>query len=199
MTAQPIRVLHILYSNSFSGAENVVCQIIRMFENNERYEMVYCSPDGEIRRALEQRGVSFVPVKSIAPVELRKIIKKVNPTVIHAHDMRASLMASLSCGNIPLVSHIHNNSFDSRHFTPKALLYYFAASKAKHIVWVSNSAFNGYYYHDKFASKSSILQNVIDVEDLLIKAKTAERQDVYDAVYLGRLTYPKNPERLIAV
>lgn len=43
-----MRVLHLLQSSRFSGAENVVCQIIKMFENDKAITMAYCSRDGQI-------------------------------------------------------------------------------------------------------------------------------------------------------
>ena len=54
-----MKILHLLQSNRFSGAENVVCQIIRMFENEPNIEMVYCSRDGQIREALNERNINY--------------------------------------------------------------------------------------------------------------------------------------------
>lgn len=199
MTAQPIRVLHILCSKRFSGAENVVCQIIRMFENDERYEMVYCSPDGEIRRALEQRGVNYALVSAATPKNIRKIIKKVNPTVIHAHDMKASVLSALVCGSVPVISHIHGNSLAAGKRTLKAILYRLAAKKARHIFWVSEDALEGYCYKKDVKHKSSMLENVVDAELIRSRADRADIKESFDVVYVGRLEYPKNPERIIGI
>ena len=49
-----MRVLHVLASNKYSGAENVACQIIKMFDGE--VEMAYCSPDGEIAKSLHEKG-----------------------------------------------------------------------------------------------------------------------------------------------
>jgi glycosyltransferase involved in cell wall biosynthesis len=49
------------------------------------------------------------------------------------------------------------------------------------------------------AAKSSILRNVIDTEALYEKMKSDNNQYPYDVVFLGRLTYEKNPQRLINV
>lgn len=194
-----IRVLHVLVSNQFSGAENVVCQIINMFRQEDKIEMIYCSPDGPIRDALSDRGVVFAPMKAATPAELKRVISETKPTVIHAHDMRASFLTALTCGKIPFVSHIHNNNFDSRRPTVKAVLFRMAAWKAKHVFWVSEAARKGYYFCKGLEAKSSVLYNVIDVNQLRQKADAAEKRDAYDIVYLGRLTYPKHPERLIEV
>ena len=194
-----IRILHLLCSDRFSGAENVVCQIVKMFDNIKEFEMIYASPDGQIRKALKERGVSFFAIKSVTPSEFKRVIFEIKPDIIHAHDMKASFLVAMTCGKIPLVSHIHNNNFDARKLTIKAVLYKFAARKAKHIFWVSQSSFEGYCFHKDFVGKSTILYNVIDRAQLLKKAQNAECADSYDIVYLGRLTEQKNPQRLVSI
>lgn len=194
-----MKVLHLLQSNHFSGAENVVCQIIGMVKDDPNIEMLYCSRDGQIREALAERNISFAPIAELSVKELKRVIRDQRPDIIHAHDMRASFIAALSSGKIPLVSHIHNNSFDSRGLSIKSILYLFAAIKAKHIFWVSQSAFNGYAFHKLFHKKSSVLYNIIDT-DALYERMNADRNTYdYDIIYVGRLTYPKNPQRLMFV
>lgn len=194
-----MKILHLLSSNKFSGAENVACQIIHMFSSNADMQFVYCSPDGPIRQALADRNISFAPLNSLSPLALKKILWKEKPDVVHAHDMKASVVASAVVGRIPLISHIHNNSFDSQKPTVKSVLYRIAANKIKHTFWVSKAAQEGYYFRASVRNKSSVLYNVIDTEQLEQKANQAENQTAYDVVYLGRLTYPKNPERLVSV
>ena len=194
-----MRVLHVLYSSRFSGAENVVCQIIGMFRSYENIEMVYCSPDGQIREALAEREVAFAPMSELSVAELRRVIDEVKPDVIHAHDMRASFVAARACKKIPLISHIHNNAFDSRGISPKSIAYILAARKAKRIIWVSQSAYEGYAFHKLFRRKSEVLQNIIDIDALYKKMELDENEYKYDLAYVGRLTYPKNPQRLMGV
>lgn len=193
-----MKVLHMLQSNRFSGAENVVCQIISMCKSYG-VEFAYSSRDGQIREALKDRNIEFYPIEKMSVSEFRRVIKEVKPDVIHAHDMAASFYAALACGNVPLVSHIHNNAFNSRGVSLKSILYYIAARKAKHIFWVSQSSYNGYVFHKSLEKKSSILYNVIDIEALKRKMEKDTNDYDFDIVYLGRLTYPKNPERLLRV
>ena len=158
-----MRVLHILNTSTFSGAENVVCQIISMFREDDDIQMIYCSRDGNIRDTLAEKNIMFEPIMDMTVSELKKVIKKTNPDIIHAHDMKAGYVASKACGKIPLISHIHNNAYDSRGISVKAIAYTFAAKKAKHIFWVSNSSFEGYVFHFFFKKKSSILYNIISI------------------------------------
>lgn len=194
------KILHVTMSDTYSGAENVACQIIAMYKDDPETEMLYCGIEGsKIRNALAERNIKFVPMEARTPKEVTRVIKEVKPTLIHAHDMKASFFVALTCGVIPFVSHIHNNNYDSRGLSAKSIMYYFAAKKAKHIFWVSKSAYEGYAFHEKFEKKSSILYNVIDSSAVYKKAEEDAKEYAYDIVYVGRLTYPKNPQRLIKV
>lgn len=194
-----MKVLHLLQSDRFSGAENVVCQIIGVFKDNPDIEMAYCSRDGQIRDALDERRIKFYPITNLKISEVKRVIHEYQPDIIHAHDMRASFTAALCCGKIPLVSHIHNNSFGSRGLSVKSIAYVIAALKANHIFWVSRSAYEGYFFKNLFKGKSSILQNIIDIDNLYRKMDSDVDTYDYDIIYVGRLTYPKNPQRMIGV
>ena len=191
-----MKVLHVLNSRIYSGAEKVVCQIIHMFQGET--EMVYCSPYSEIvEDMLKREQVTYLPVSTLVPAELKRIIREQKPDIIHAHDMRASFVAALCCGNIPLISHIHNNAYNSRGISPKSVAYLLAGMKAKHIFWVSRSSYEGYCFHKLFEKKSSVLFNIIDLKQVWSKRDQDENQYAYDMIYIGRLTYQKNPQRLM--
>lgn len=194
-----MKVLHLLQSNHFSGAENVVSQIIGVFRGDADIEMVYCSRDGQIREALAERRIPFVPISELSVGEVKRVIHEQKPDIIHAHDMRASFVAACACGKIPLVSHVHNNNFDSRGLSVKSIAYAFAAMKAKHIFWVSQSSFDGYAFHSWFKNKSTVLYNIIDINALYQKMEKDSRSYDYDVIYVGRLSYPKDPQRLMRV
>lgn len=194
-----MKILHLLQSNRFSGAENVVCQIIGMLKNESDIEMVYCSRDGQIREALKERNIQFEPIQELSAKEVKRIIKKCKPDIIHAHDMRAGFVAARACGKTQLISHIHNNNFDSRGLSLKSIAYFGAAAKAKHIFWVSQSSFKGYAFHKALKDKSTVLYNIINVEELYRKMEADSNSYDYDVIYIGRLTRQKNPERLMQV
>ena len=194
-----MKILHLLPSNKYSGAENVVCQIMSFFKDTNRLEMLYCSPDGPIRSALAERNIPFSPLVKFSVQNIRKKLYEVQPDIVHAHDMKATVIAAMACGHIPLISHIHNNNFDSQKITLKSVIYFLSAQKASHIFWVSKSSFEGYYFHKGLEMKSTVLYNVIDPIQLKKAADQAELKTTYDIVYIGRITYQKNPQRLIDV
>ena len=193
-----MKVMHVLNSRIYSGAEKVVCQIIKSFKDVDGMEMVYCSPDSEIvRQMLSEQGVTFLPIETMSTKELKRVIGEQKPDLIHAHDMRASFFSALCCGKIPLVSHIHNNAYNARGLSSKTIAYLWAGFKAKHILWVSNSSFEGYAFHKLFAKKSSVLYNIIDTEQIFEKKAQDENTYDYDVIYVGRLTFQKDPQRLM--
>ncbi len=193
-----MKVLHVLNSNRFSGAENVVCQIIEMFRGSD-FEMAYCSPEGEIRQALNERDIAFYPMQSCKVSEVKRVISYYKPDIVHAHDMKATYICSKACKDIKLISHIHNNAFDSRKISLKSIAFYLASKKADHIFWVSENALNGYRFYNAVKKKSSVLYNVIDGNKLVEKMNTDKNDYRYDIVFVGRLTYVKNPQRLLDV
>ena len=194
-----MKIIHLLQSNTFSGAENVVCQIIKMMDNNPKLEMVYCSLDGPISDVLKKNGIRFCKLEKFNIHNFRNILKREKPDIVHAHDMRASFIAGLACSSEKIISHIHNNNFDSRGLSLKSILYLIPATRATHIYYVSQSAFEGYYFHNLFAKKSSVLYNVIDAKSLVSKMHNDKNIYDYDVIFLGRLSKPKNPLRLMNV
>ena len=193
-----MKVMHVLNSRIYSGAEKVVCQIIKSFREDAGVEMVYCSPESDIvRQMLTEQGVTYLPMETMSTKELGRVIAEQKPDLIHAHDMRASFFSALCCGKIPLVSHIHNNAYDARGLSPKTVAYLLAGFRAKHILWVSNSSYEGYAFHKLFAKKSSVLYNIIDTEQIFEKKANDTNTYDYDMIYVGRLTFQKDPQRLM--
>ena len=193
-----LKVLHLLRSNRFSGAENVVFQIIDMFKN-DNIEMAYCSRDGQIRESLKERNINFLPISQLSVREVKRVIRDYEPDVIHAHDPYASFIAAIAGGKHKIISHMHGNHEDLSRLCFKSLLYLLSTKRFNHIFWVSNSAYDNYYFKEYINSKSSILYNIINRDSLIKKMNEDLNVYNYDVVYIGRLTYPKNPERLIKV
>lgn len=193
------KILHLLAMNSFSGAENVVCQIIGMFSENDEVEMIYCSPDGPIRKALEERGVIYEPLVNLSVKEVRRVIKKKKPYLIHAHDVRASLIASVCNGRIPVISHMHNNWEEMRRLSVKSCFYMISSLRYQSVIWVSKSAYEQYFFKRFLKLKSLVLPNIININEVKNRAGLFSIDKTYDVVYVGRLSYQKNPERLVSV
>ena len=81
----------------------------------------------------------------------------------------------------------------------KTLLFDFCSRNINQIIWVSDSSYNDYIFKKHVCDKSIILYNVIDKEQILNKSEMFDCKANYDLIFLGRLAYPKNPERLIEI
>lgn len=194
-----IKILHVLQSNSFSGAENVVCQIIKMFEGNKKIEMAYASPNGPIKDVLQEKKIAFFPMKKLSYLELKKIIQMYKPDILHAHDVTASVKIAFFSKQAKIIHTIHGNDLRMRRLSMKSFLYYLCSKKASHIFWVSQTCLMQYKFYKKIINKSSVLQNVVDVKEVIEKSKEEPKSCHYDVVYIGRICYPKNPERLVEI
>ena len=193
-----MKILHVLNTASFSGAENVVCQIIKMYKNTD-YTMAYCSRDGSIRDLLKEKNIDFYPISNMCISEINRIIDEYKPDILHAHDMRASYISSKNSTNTPVVCHIHNNAFDSRRISKKSIAFLLSTFRISHIFWVSDESMNQYAFYKFIKKKSSVLHNIIDIESLYNKANEDNHQYASDLVFVGRLSEEKNPMRLIDI
>lgn len=192
-----IRVLHLLASNSFSGAENVVCQIIKLIPE---VDMIYCSPAGKIKEQLNLRGIDYLQLDKLNISKVKEAIDIYKPNIIHAHDVKTGIIASMSCKDIPIVSHMHvNDKMRMAKFSLKSVLYRMFSKKFSHIFWVSKSCFDYYKYKNSVVNKSSILYNVISLEEIKNRLLMDKNEYDYDIVFVGRLTEVKDPLRFVEI
>ena len=201
-SGQALKVLHLLASNKFSGAENVACQIIKMY-NEDECEIAYASPDGDIAQRLENDSIKFYPMKSFGVRELRRVIKTYRPDIIHAHDMKAVCLAGFFGKATPVVAHIHRNHSDFHSKTMRAMLLKILSKKKhlKSIIWVSDACYQDYVYKENktIKEKSQILYNIINPEELIQKSTVCKGESGHDLIYVGRLSDIKNPLRLMNI
>ena len=89
-------VLHLLNTNTYSGAENVAITLIRAMKKlYPDYRLVYVSPDGPIRERLDSEGVEFEPIEKISRKEVRRVIKNTAP-----HLYTLTILPQASCRRI---------------------------------------------------------------------------------------------------
>lgn len=195
-----VTVLHILNTSSFSGAENVAITIIEGFKaTHADIRSVYVSLDGSIRDVLEKRGIEFEPIAKLSRREIRRVIRKYRPDVIHAHDFTASIISALSTFRIPVISHIHNNSPWLKKVGKNSLVYGLSCLRYKKMLGVSPSVFDEFVFGGLFKRKSQVIGNPVSTASIVERAALAERREGYDVVFIGRLSEAKNPKLFVDV
>ena len=196
-----MKIMHLLHSDKFSGAENVVCQIIKMFSDKEEYDMLYVSPKGEISETLAEMHINYVGIEKFNIFDIRKIICEQKIDILHAHDVSAGIVGAFaSIGtSCKIVSHMHVNHENMTKLNLKTILYGFSTLRYKRIFWVSQSAYDNYIFKNFLGYKSVILNNVISKREVIEKKDKDTNEYNFDICYVGRITYQKNPERLVEV
>lgn len=132
------------------------------------------------------------------------MIAEVSPNLVHAHDVRASIVCAMAAGGVggnrlPIISHIHA-CFDSMtKISAKSLSYLLFSGSFKKIFWVSESSLKHYAFSGMVRGKSQILYNVIDPDKLKQRLEEDTASYGYDVVFLGRFTDQKNPKRIVGI
>lgn len=187
-------VLHLLNTSTYSGAENVAITLIRAMKKlYPDYRLVYVSPDGPIRERLNSEGVEFEPIEKISRKEVRRVIKKYRPALIHAHDFTASIVSAYSTLRVPVISHVHNNTPWLKRFCINSVVYGLSTLRYNKVLGVSPSVFDEFIFGRFIRRKSEVIGNPIDLERIRDAAESAEDKRGYDIVFLGRLNEAKNP------
>lgn len=190
------KVLHLLFSNCYSGAENVAITII---ENaSDKYDMYYCCPKGPIEEILKSRGIKYLPLNKFNLFEIKKVIKNNDFDIIHAHDYKASFMMGLINFDGKVISQLHCNYDFCSTWNLYTISYYLVSCKFSKIIAVSREIVDNAIFLKKYKEKVVVIDNVID-RDRVINKSSEFKTKKYDLIYVGRLTKIKRPEIVIEI
>lgn len=186
------KIIHLLPSNNFSGAENVALQIIDLFKDDDVFEMYYVCTDGPIRSVLEQRKVKYEMLSKFSYNEIKEVINRIQPDIIHAHDFRASVLASFFSKKAKIISHLHANWPWIKKINIKTIAYALALKKINLVLGVSQSIYDEYIFNKCLRNKFFVLPNVLNSENIQKKSEEF-KIDPIDLLFVGRLIDEKNP------
>lgn len=188
-----IKVMHVLNTGGYSGAENVVITIINNLRNS--VDAFYVSPKGTIDAFLERESINHFTVNGdkLTVKELNRAVKNIKPDIIHAHDFTAGVVSTMASFGIPIINHIHNNSLWIRYISLKSIVYLISTLRYKRILTVSDSIMDEYVFGALCRKKTLTIGNPINIESIKAKADSASINDKSDLIFLGRLSDPKNP------
>ena len=192
-----MKVMHVLNTGAFSGAENVAISIITYL--NMEIESVYVSPEGSIGDILNKNNIHYYPIKHLSLHNLRRAITSEKPDIIHAHDFTASIISAICGGAIPVISHLHNNPPWIKKICFKSIVYGVSCIKYDKIFVVSESILREYIFGEKIQKKVQVIGNPILTKQIKKKALQAERKSTFDIVFLGRFTLQKDPEAFLNI
>lgn len=189
------KVMHLLKTGDYSGAENVVFNIMSL----DSSEHVYVSPEGRIATILKENDLEYIPIEKFTLLNISKAIKIIKPDIIHAHDITASIIAGVLKYRYPkikIISHIHNNDPRMRKLTKRLVLYSMVSKSFSEILVVSQSVKNEFYW-PHLIDRAIVLSNIVN--ESIIRRKSEQKTDFYDVLVVGRLTAQKDPMRAISI
>ena len=189
------KILLLLKTNSFSGAENVAVSICKGFSDDKEYECIYCAVKGPIEDNLKAANISYYLMDNFDKSNLKKAIKEIHPDLIHANDFTCSIYAKSLFPNIPCISHIHNNPLWIRKFGLKTFMYNRYIKKFEKILTVSN-AINEEFWNYKLKD-ATVVGNPLSRDMIINKVGDVEHPIKYDIVFIGRLEEQKDPLRFV--
>lgn len=199
---RPIKVLHLISTSLFSGAENVACQIINLFKSDNDYDMKYCAVIGKNKPALEIRKIPVLELNKFSIHDIKKAISEYNPDVIHAHDPKSAIASVIASRGKKIIAHIHSNHRYMRKISIKSFIFHFYIEKMiSDIIWVSDSALNEYIFNKRINKKinSIVLRNVVNPYELKEIAGNDKNKYSFDLIFLGRMEDVKDPLRFINI
>lgn len=191
-----MKILHILNSRLYSGAENVVCTIIKHMP--EDYECVYMSPKGPIQEKLSHLGIAYYGVDKLNPGAIKKALRMLQPDVIHAHDFRAGVYAAMAADkSVVCISHIHCNPHWLGGVNANTILYRIASKRFHKIVTVSHAFIEEYRWAKMIEDKTETMGNPFSPAE--VRKRVENQQVKYELAFVGRLEEEKNPLGFIEI
>ena len=194
----PLKVMHLLSSYQYSGAEHVAVDIIRLL--SAEIQAVYISPRGPIQDMLEQKHVVYQGIPAFTYRAVWQMLCEIHPDIIHAHDFRASCMAALLPFRGRIISHLHNNNNawardkNFRTFFYTSLLWRFHK-----VVVVSRPVIDEFAFSQWLKKKAIIIRNIVDEHEICCRRATLSPDEIepIDFLFVGRLAKEKNPLRFL--
>lgn len=193
-----LKILHVLKSSIYSGAENVVITIIRNL--SDEFEFLYVATDGTIHQVLEREKIPFVLLERFNRKALQKAVSEYQPDIIHAHDFSAAALCASLTGRFRLISHLHYDPPWVRHWNVKTIAYLLCYPRIDRLLSVSEKSFENMIFAKHYVDKMTTIGNPVDGSRVrkMAELSGADLHDEgCDLIFVGRLVEQKNPQRFI--
>lgn len=163
------------------------------------YNAIYVSRDGRIRKDLACEDIKGVFVQNLDCREVRWLVKKYRPDIIHAHGYTASVICALSMVKVPIISHLHGNPPWIRQLTLRIILYGLCSKRFKCIIAVSAAVLRENIFYNALKTKAIIQHNPVDICKIKQLASLGNDSEKYDIAFVGSFREAKNPLGFIKI
>lgn len=201
-----VRVMHVLKSSVYSGAENVAITIIQQLGNE--FDFLYVATEGPVREILEERKIPFQLMEQFDRAHLKRIEREFQPDIIHAHDFSATIVSVSLKGKFRLISHLHYDPPWVGRWNLRTLIYRACGGKIDKLITVSGKMFDSMVFAGAFRERQVTVGNPIDGTRIRKLAEESVQLSEWemqqpgegmrcDVVFVGRFVEQKNPQRFI--
>lgn len=191
------KILFIMNSNIYSGAEKVNISIINSIK--DQYDFYWVSKDGKINDVLKKNDIKHITIKKLTISEIKRVIKEYNPDILHATDYKSSCICSVAKGKTYLIEHLHNNAPWLKKICLQSIAFLFAGLRADVILIVSQSIKNEYIFSKYIKDKIINIGNPVSAKEILNKISKDDYEKKYEICCVGRLTEAKNPYKFLEI
>lgn len=192
-----IKVLHVLKSSLYSGAENVAITIIKYLD--DAYETAYLAMHGEIEEVLRKEGIHYFLLNKYTRHNISEVIKEYQPDIVHAHDFTATVFCAMIHQPFHLISHLHYDPPWVHNWNLRTVTYWCCKKRIDKVLTVSSDMFQNMVFAKGFAEKIRVVKNPLDIKRIKHNAYNEPYDGPLniDVIFVGRLVEQKNPQRFI--
>ncbi len=165
---------------------------------SEEFHFVYAAVKGPIEQFLIEKQIDARLMEKLSYHEVKALIQKVKPSIIHAHDYRASVLAAMAHGKIPLISHIHHIAPSMKRLSAQSLLYFLFFHQYTSVFVVSEAVVCHSRVMRRQREKVKIIHNPLDLS-LIRQRSKAFIAPAYEVIFCGRLDTVKQQLMFIEI
>lgn len=175
-----MRVLHVINSGQWGGAERVVYNICRL--QASRYDVQLILLNGEISKAFLELSIKVHSLNKLTYQAIGEIVSNEDIDLIHSHDFRAHILVQLINPQVKNISHIHQNPKWLKKLQPLKGFFTLLSQKQTRYIVVSDQV--SLPTHRKVFT----INNLVTVPQV-----SAGLKKKWDIGYVGRLSLEKDP------
>lgn len=154
-----MKILHIIASTGVGGAEKHLLDLCRQQQASGLDIAVALPAEGELATALKKQGTVYHLIRAggrwhpLALWSLRRVIRQVDPDLVHAHMLKSAAMVGRANRSVPCVATAHNIV---KHIGPFRF--------CSHVICVSDMVRDSLCGLGYPESRTSVVYNAVDMQ-----------------------------------
>ncbi len=168
-----LKILHLIASTGVGGAERHLLDLCQQQQAAGLQISVALPATGALGAALQEHGIAWNLIRAggrwnpLALYSLRKLVRRIQPDLIHAHMLKSASMAGYADRSVPCVATAHNIA---KHLAP--------FRHCRHVICVSDSVQESLCRLGYPQSRTTVVYNAVDTRDFSVDNREKLRQQL---------------------